>query len=103
MRPAEVKAQYDAQGYVYIPQAFSTEEVGHIRTAFERVAENDTLINVIACNEVFVDVVDHPSILPVVRAVIGDDVQLRYANGGGWHCDLSDITCVELSSSVIMT
>ena len=95
------------------PQALTAAEVERTREALHRAAENDALEQVLAQDEIFVDMVDHPAILPVVRAVVGDDVMLRYAfggvrvantdSGGGWHCDLSNITSVYLPDSPIMT
>ena len=113
MTPDRAKQQYDSQGFVYIPQALTAAEVERTREALHRAAENDALEQVLAQDEIFVDMVDHPAILPVVRAVVGDDVMLRYAfggvrvantdSGGGWHCDLSNITSVYLPDSPIMT
>lgn len=109
----KAREQYDSQGFVFIPGALSEEEVERVGEAVDRAAANDTLYDVLGQDEIFVDMVDHPAIFPVVRAVVGDDVQLRYAwggvrnamadSGGGWHCDLSHITGVELSTSLIMT
>jgi phytanoyl-CoA hydroxylase len=109
----QAKQQYDSQGFVYIPQALTPAEVERTREALHRAAANDALERVLTQDEVFVDMVDHPAILPVVHAVVGDDVMLRYAfggvrvantdSGGGWHCDLSNIAGVYLPDSPIMT
>lgn len=111
--PDKARQQYDSQGFVFIPGALSGTEVRQVLGALERAAADDALHDLLHRDEVFVDMVDHPAILPVVRAVMGDDVQLRYAygnireansdSGGGWHCDLDDIPCVYLPDSLIMT
>ena len=78
----KAREQYDSQGFVFIPGALSEEEVERVGEAVDRAAANDTLYDVLGQDEIFVDMVDHPAIFPVVRAVVGDDVQLRYAWGG---------------------
>jgi ectoine hydroxylase-related dioxygenase (phytanoyl-CoA dioxygenase family) len=113
MTPEEAKQQYDQQGYVLIRSALTPEELQRLRTAFDRAAEKKALQDLLNQDDVFVDMVDHPVLLTVVRAVVGDDAQLRYAHGGivrpgdengsGWHCDLSGMLGVYLPESVIMT
>tara|TARA_B100000686_G_scaffold349899_1_gene444365 strand:- start:97 stop:876 length:780 start_codon:yes stop_codon:yes gene_type:complete len=110
---SQARQQYDSQGFVYIPGALSEEEVQRVGTALDRATENEALYEILGQDEVFVDMVDHPAIFPIVRAVVGEDVQLRYAwggvrqamsdSGGGWHCDLGHINGVDLSDSLIMT
>ena len=91
---SQARQQYDSQGFVYIPGALSEEEVQRVGTALDRAAENEALYEILGQDEVFVDMGDHPAIFPIVRAVVGEDVQLRYAwggvrqamsdSGGGW-------------------
>ena len=113
MTPEQARQQYNSQGFVFIRGALSDAEVERVLNAFDQAAKNDSLYDLLQQDEVFVDMVDHPAIFPVVRAVIGEDVQLRYAHGGvreantesggGWHCDLCDIKGVYLPDSLIMT
>ena len=113
MTPQQARAQYDAQGYVHIRSALKPDELGRVQEAFDRAAEQDALRDILNQDDVFLDLVDHPVIFPVARAVVGDDVQLRYIRGGvikpltdsgsGWHCDLSGIMGVDLPNSVLMT
>ncbi len=113
MSPSEAKRQYDAQGYVIIRGALQGDELKRVQNAFDRAAENDALGDVMNQDDVFVDMVDHPALLPIVRAVVGEDAQLRYGRGGlikpntdtgsGWHCDLSGIGGIDLPESIIMT
>ncbi len=113
MTPEQAKQEYDAQGYIVIRNALAPEELGRVREAFERAAEAGALKNLLNQDDIFVDMVDHPVLFSVVRAVVGDDVQLRYAHGGvikphtdsgsGWHCDLSGILGVYMPDSLVMT
>ena len=122
MTNEKARQEYNSQGFVFMPGAVSSEQVDRLNYAVDRAAAKDknynanepkfTINNVLGENEIFIDMVDHPKIFPTVRAVMGDDVQLRYASaglvkpgfesGGGWHCDLSDITGVYLPDSLIM-
>lgn len=113
MTPQQARNAYDAQGYVHIPQALHGEELKQVQTAFRLAEENNTLRDILNQNDCFVNLVDHPAWLPIVQAIVGDDVQLRYIRGGivkpnsdsgsGWHCDLSNIKGVYLPDSIIMT
>ena len=113
MTPEQARQEYDAQGYVLIRGVLQGEELKRVRDAFGKALEVEALKEILSQDDVFVDMVDHPVVLPIVQAVVGDDVQLRYARGGlikpgtdsgsGWHCDLSGIGGVNLPDSVIMT
>jgi ectoine hydroxylase-related dioxygenase (phytanoyl-CoA dioxygenase family) len=113
MDPQKARAAYDAQGYVYIPGALAGDLLKQVQAAFDRAAEKKELQDLLHQDDLFLDLVDHPAWFPVVRAVVGDDVQLRYIRGGivqpntdsgsGWHCDLSGLNGVYLPDSVIMT
>lgn len=113
MRPEEAKAEYDAQGYVHIQNALEGEELVRLQAAFSRAEEQGTLRDILSQDDLFVDLVDHPSWLPIAQAIVGDDLQLRYIrgqvtkaqsdSGSGWHNDLAGIKGVYLPDSVIMT
>jgi ectoine hydroxylase-related dioxygenase (phytanoyl-CoA dioxygenase family) len=113
MTPEQAKQEYDAQGYVWIRGALQGDELKRLQTAFDNAAEKSELRNLLNQDDIFLDMVDHPALFPVIRAVVGDDVQLRYATGGivkpnsdsgsGWHCDLSGILGVAMPDSLIMT
>lgn len=113
MTAEEAKQQYDQQGYVLIRNALTPGELQRVQAAFERAAERKALRDILNQDDAFVDMVDHPVLLTVVRAVVGEDAQLRYAQGGvvrpgedtgsGWHCDLSQMLGVYLPESTVMT
>jgi phytanoyl-CoA hydroxylase len=113
MTPKAARAAYDAQGYVHIPQALKGQELDRLQAAFSRAEEQGALRDILDQDDLFMDLVDHPSWLPIAQAIVGDDLQLRYIHGGvikaqsdsgsGWHCDLSNIKGIYLPDSVIMT
>ncbi|MCZ6635143.1 MAG: phytanoyl-CoA dioxygenase family protein [bacterium] len=113
MNPQQAKDIYDAQGYVHIEKALRGDELKRIQTAFYKAEENSTLKDLLNQDDCFVNLVDHPAWLPIARAIVGDDVQLRYLRGGvikpqsdsgsGWHCDLSGLRGIYLPDSIIMT
>jgi len=113
MTAEEARQQYAMQGYVLIRDALAPEELERVRAAFHRAAEKKALREILDQDEVFLDMVDHPVLLGVVRAVVGEDAQLRYAQGGivpaeagagsGWHCDLSGLLGVYMPESIVMT
>jgi ectoine hydroxylase-related dioxygenase (phytanoyl-CoA dioxygenase family) len=84
-----------------------------VQSAFQKAQESKNLRNLLNQDDCFIDLVDHPAYLPIVRAIVGDDIQLRYINGGlvkpqsdsgsGWHCDLSQLKGVYLPEAIIMT
>ena len=77
MRPEEAKAEYDAQGYVHIQNALEGEELVRLQAAFSRAEEQGTLRNILSQDDLFVDLVDHPSWLPIAQAIVGDDLLFR--------------------------
>ena len=113
LTPKEARAEYDAQGYVHIRQALKGQELDRLQAAFLRAEKQGALRDILDQDDLFLDLVDHPSWLPIAQAIVGDDLQLRYISGGvikaqsdsgsGWHCDLSNINGVYLPDSVIMT
>jgi phytanoyl-CoA hydroxylase len=113
MTPQQAKNTYDTQGYVNIPNALAGDELQRVQSAFQKAQESKNLRNLLNQDDCFIDLVDHPAYLPIVRAIVGDDIQLRYINGGlvkpqsdsgsGWHCDLSQLKGVYLPEAIIMT
>ncbi len=113
MTPQQARNAYDTQGYVFIPEALKGDELQRIQNAFQKADENKALKNLLNQDECFLNLVDHPAWLPIIQAIVGDDIQLRYMQGGivrpfsdsgsGWHCDLSHMKGVYLPDSIIMT
>lgn len=113
MTTQQAKQEYDAQGYVLIRGVLKSKELKQVQMAFDQAAEKGALGDLLNQDDIFVDMVDHPVLFPVIQAIVGDDVQLRYARGGiikpntnsgsGWHCDLSGILGIDMPDSLIMT
>ena len=113
MTPQQAVNTYDTQGYVHIQNALSGTELQRVQTAFYKSEESNALRDVLNRDDCFIDLVDHPAWLPIIQAIVGNDIQLRYLRGGvikpnsdsgsGWHCDLSQIKSVYLPDSIIMT
>lgn len=88
------KRAYEADGVVLIEDTLSPEQVARAREAFARaevadherwkkqVEETDIfpelhdIPHILDVDDVFVDMVDHPNTLPLVRHAVGADVQL---------------------------
>lgn len=113
MTTQQAQNAYDTQGYVFIKNALQGEELQCVQKAFEKAEQKKSLQDILNQDDCFLNLVDHPSWLPIVQGIVGDDVQLRYIRGGsikpnsdtgsGWHCDLSHIKGVYLPASIIMT
>ena len=113
MTPEKARQEYDAQGFLYFPNALSPDELHAVQKAFDRAADDKALADILNREEIFLKMIDHPAWFPAIREVVGEDVMLRYAKGGvispnsgtgsGWHCDLSTIRAVDLPESIVMT
>ena len=93
---------FDVAGYLVIPNALSPEETRACLEAAERVhapyprGEWRQLGNTFEEEAAFEHLIDHPSVLPKVRALLGDHfilqsswctVQPSGGKGGGYHQD----------------
>ncbi|MDA0840205.1 MAG: phytanoyl-CoA dioxygenase family protein [Planctomycetota bacterium] len=113
MTPEQARNQYDAQGFIHFPGALAGAELAEIQECFERAAKEKALGDLLNREPRFLSLIDHPAWFPAIRAVVGEDVMLRYLTGGiiparaeigsGWHCDLSTIRAINLPESIIMT
>jgi len=127
------KISWETKGFVVIEDALSSEEVAKARSAFDLEIEklrpawkppenkpNDRRIHIpdpLDVDDIFVDLADHPKLLPLVRGAIGDDLVLvfvqafAYPPGEGsftnWHSDLGHVvgldhsTCIFLARMII--
>src|SRR3954449_1172191 len=83
------RRDFDEQGYILLPNFFTNSELNHLLGAIDEVAErvqlekgltrNDpfALRNALAHHEAFLDLIDHPRILPLVVDAIGWNIQIR--------------------------
>ena len=85
----EQRRSFDEQGFIVIPDFFSPAEFDRLLRAIDEVAarvraekslnENDpfALRNALSHHEAFLDLIDHPRILPLVVDAIGWNIQIR--------------------------
>jgi hypothetical protein len=86
---AEQAQQFETDGFFVIPDCLSSPELQTLLAASEELAEQYRrdkdgdkstpfqVRNVLARHPAFLELVDHPKILPIVVAAIGPDIQIR--------------------------
>jgi hypothetical protein len=123
----ELKLQYEAQGFLHLPGAVPAPVVARARQAFDAAAAAydsqwkkdvaDGLADARFCDipdildrgDVFVDLVDLPSLVPLLLSLVGPDVQLNHTHArlfppgktftAKWHSDLADVIGIDLAHS----
>lgn len=107
-------AQFDRDGFLVLRDVIEPDLVARLMAAADRLVaegvERDGLFerrhwqmrNCLPCDPVFLDLVDHPQVLPVVAAILGWDIHLitshlivrppnpdadAHFKGEGWHRD----------------
>ncbi len=89
---------FNVNGYLLIKDALSAEEVCHVNEALDRLdlPEKDVLWALADKDDVFLNLVDHPSTFPYALALMGGNVQMLdtavniippNTEGAGWHED----------------
>ena len=88
----DLKLQFDTQGFVHLPGALTPAMTEHVRNAFETAREQHSamvaqeqqrgarfvdLPSILDADPVFVDLVDLPALLPLLRATVGEDLALN--------------------------
>jgi phytanoyl-CoA hydroxylase len=88
----DLKLQFDTQGFVHLPGLLDAALTGRVRNAFEaawaghaahidrsraRGARFVDLPAILDADPVFVDLVDLPSLLPLLRLTVGEDIALN--------------------------
>jgi hypothetical protein len=88
----DLKLQFDTQGFVHLPGLLAPAMTDHVRRAFEATRERHCamveqerrrgarfvdLPSILDADPVFVDLVDLPSLLPLLRATVGEDLALN--------------------------
>jgi len=91
----DFKLQFDTQGFVHLPGVLSADMTERVRRAFEaardrnREAENRQrqsgarfidLPLILDADGVFIDLVDLPILMPLLRATVGEDIALNETN-----------------------
>lgn len=88
----DLKLQFDTQGFVHIPGVLDPALTARVRTAFDAARarsaaasatsrENGArffdLPSILDADDVFVDLVDLPALLPLLRMTVGEDIALN--------------------------
>lgn len=121
----EIKLIYETQGFVHLKGVIPPEIISRTRAAFDLATERSTAIrqqqaatngpirffdlpDILDQDPVFVELVDLPSIFPVLVAAIGGDIQLNHTMArlfypgptftGPWHSDIPQMLGVEHGS-----
>lgn len=88
----DLKLQFDTQGFVHLPGLLDPALTGRVRSAFDAVRARHAaqtaqsrargarfvdLPAILDADPVFVDLVDLPALLPLLRATVGEDLALN--------------------------
>lgn len=113
---AQQRLFFDTHGYLVVEDALSPSETAAALSALERVedetrddwqaavargeagAEAHQIMRIIEHGDIFLDLMEHPATFPLMRNIIGDDVQLSDNDGlikpahtkthATWHSDI---------------
>jgi hypothetical protein len=122
-----LKLQYESQGFLHLPKVIGQPVLNRLRPAFEKAAamcrpdwERDIeagradarfcdIPNVLDHDDVFVDLVDLPNLIPLLLELVGPDIQLNHTHArlfppgktftAKWHSDLADVVGIDLAHS----
>ena len=112
----DLKLQFDTQGFIHLPKLLAPELTERVRAAFKAASERCAaqteeakrrgeryldLPAILDADEVFVDLVDLPGLLPLLRMTVGEDLALNGASArlffpgptftSPYHSDVADI------------
>jgi phytanoyl-CoA hydroxylase len=122
-----LRFQYESVGFLHLPGIIDAQKVDRTRTAFDAAAaayhdewqrnvkqgRADSrfcdIPNILDQDEVFVDLVDLPELVPLLLSLVGPDVQLNHTHArlfppgktftALWHSDLADVIGIDLPHS----
>jgi len=122
-----LRFQYESIGFLHLPGVIDLQTVARMRSAFDKAAaayhdewQRDVkegradarfcdLPNILDQDDVFVDLVDLPKLVPLLLALVGADVQLNHTHArlfppgktftALWHSDLADVIGIDLPHS----
>ena len=124
---SDFSLKFKTQGFVHIPQAIPPDLTERTRRAFDAASERFypewqkgaaegrldprffDIPDILDQDDAFVDLVDLPTVLPVLVDVIGQDLQLNHTHARNffpgetftlpWHSDLQHVLGVDLGQS----
>lgn len=88
----EERTHFEKQGYLYVPNALSTDMLEHLKNAVDKLhkdalatgkAKPDThwgFSNFLGEDDAFLELVDHPTTLPKVWGILGWNIYLYHAH-----------------------
>jgi phytanoyl-CoA hydroxylase len=115
------KLQYENQGFLHLRGIIEPGLVERVRRAFDAAAapyynngnahlEHFDIPEILDQDDCFVELVDMPSLLPVLLMAIGPDIQLNHTAArvfppgktftAPWHSDLVDVIGIDLAHSI---
>jgi phytanoyl-CoA hydroxylase len=116
MKPVMTDEQrffFETNGYLVIPEALSADELARVRAAADRAEATwraepsrlglrkpnlEQVQTIIEYDDLFLDLMEHPRVFPIVREILGDDVSMidndyflsppRTGTHANWHPDV---------------
>lgn len=88
---AEQRLFYEANGYLLIRDALSPEELARVRAAADRAEQQwredpsrlgergealQSVQAIIEYDPIFLELLEHPKVFPIIREIIGDDIAM---------------------------
>jgi len=103
------KELFEQQGFLTIPDALSSTQIASQIAAIDNLTDGDpgkihNVADIFGKHDAFLDLLDLPTVLPMVRTLLGDNIWVnhshfnanpagesadisKYMNGYGWHRD----------------
>lgn len=122
---SEIKLQYETQGFVHLKQVIPAEILTRARVAFDIAAKRSIeqrqragqpepavfdLPKILDEDASFVDLVDMPTLFPVLLEVVGKDIQLNHTAArmfypgptftAPWHSDISHVIGINQATTL---
>lgn len=118
----DIKLRYETQGFVHLHEVIPPDVLARARAAFDAAAERSDAVrqkiastkgslrffdipDILDQDPVFVELVDLPSIFPVLVSAIGEDIQLNHTAArlfypgptftGPWHSDIPQMLGID--------
>jgi len=124
---AEQKIQYETQGFLHLPGALDSRTLARFKSAFDAAAQKYAsqwkggtgsngatpqyfdIPHILDQDDVFSDLLDAPTVFPVLMEILGGDLQLHQTMArifppgetltGEWHTDLEGMHGIDLGHS----
>ena len=118
------RIQLENQGFLHLPGVIPPPLVARLKAAFDAAAERHRagidevsaprgffdIPNILDVDDCFVDLVDLPSMVPVLLEAVGPDLQLNHTHArvfppgrtftAPWHSDLAEVIGIDLAHSI---